>query len=99
MSGTLNKKIELSFLVKISLIIIQFIQTTTTYYFNLFYPSFFITNLLNPHLKYGTVLILPLESASRKTIKSSYKIYRRTTEVPVSRRSRKFSSVTWEKLS
>ena len=99
MSGTLNKKIELSFLVKISLIIIQFIQTTTTYYFNLFYPSFFIINILNPHLKYGTVLILPLESASRKKIKSLFKIYRRTMEIPVPQGSRKFYSAIYVQLS
>ena len=44
---------ELSFLIKISLIIIQSIQTTTYYYFILFYSPFFITDIQNPHLKYG----------------------------------------------
>ncbi len=53
MSGTLINKAELSFLIKISLIIISIIQTTTYYYFILFYSPFFITDIQNLHLKYG----------------------------------------------
>ena len=45
-------------------------------------------------LKYGTVLILPLESASQRIIKSSRKIWRKLLESSVSPRSRKLRSVS-----
>ena len=89
----LNKYLKLNIcarLEKINTRLVNILYLSKSIY--LFQPFYYIIN--QPYLKYSTVLILPLESALQRIIKSSRKIWRKLLESSVSPRSRKLRSVS-----
>ena len=88
----LNKYLKLNIcarLEKINTRLVNILYLSKSIY--LFQPFYYIIN--QPYLKYSTVLILPLESALKRIIKNSKKIWRKLLENSVSPRSRKLRRV------